>query len=127
LWGGACLDSLTLTNFGLPVVTGALSISFGADYADIFEVRGTDRPARGTDLPPVVGSGPVVTLRYVGLDGLERRTDVTFDGECAPVSLDGRGAVFEITLEPRESVSFSMNVACATGGRAPEVSPYAHA
>lgn len=124
LWNGSCLDSLTLTNFGMTGVGAVVSISFGADYADIFEVRGTERAGRGTDLPPTVGPGPVVILRYMGLDGVERRTDVAFSADPAPTTLESAGAVFEASLGPRESVSFSMSVACAAGGTTPAAWTY---
>ena len=48
-------------------------IEFDADYADIFEVRGTRRPARGQRLPAIV-EGDTVILGYRGLDQVVRRT-----------------------------------------------------
>ena len=51
----------------------SLALHFAADFADIFEVRGMKRQARGEDLPPEV-TGDRVVLGYRGLDGVVRRT-----------------------------------------------------
>ncbi len=55
-----------------------LHIELAADAADIFEVRGWDRPARGRQLPIAVRDDRV-TFRYDGLDGVRTRTHVAFD------------------------------------------------
>jgi len=57
-------------------VTSALLLD--ADGADIFEVRGYSRAARGR-LQPVEVDDAEVVFAYAGLDGLELRTTVVFD------------------------------------------------
>lgn len=55
-----------------------ITITFGSDFLDIFEVRGWERDARGeVDIPEVTKSG--VVLVYHGLDGVRRRTVITFE------------------------------------------------
>src|SRR5262249_53071792 len=54
LWQGVCYQQLRVKNHGLQPVATSLALHFAADYADIFEVRGMKRQARGTDLPPEV-------------------------------------------------------------------------
>src|SRR5664280_1654886 len=51
LWNGVCYQQLCVTNHALQSVTIAMSFRFGADFADIFEVRGMRRAARGLDSP----------------------------------------------------------------------------
>jgi glycogen debranching enzyme len=63
-----------------------VELELAADDADIFEVRGYPRRARGTLLPVAV-AGERVTFRYDGLDGVRRRTHLSFSeppGEVAP-------------------------------------------
>ena len=60
LWQGACYQQLRVKNHGLEPVETSLSLHFAADYADIFEVRGRKRQARGQDLPPEVTDDRVV-------------------------------------------------------------------
>src|SRR5271155_4260800 len=52
LWQGACYQQLRIKNYGLVSVATGLTLHFAADFADIFEVRGMKRQARGHDLAP---------------------------------------------------------------------------
>src|SRR5690606_15620465 len=54
LWDRECLQQIRVTNFGHDLVRVPLAIEFAADYVDIFEVRGLDRPRRGRMLPPEI-------------------------------------------------------------------------
>ena len=48
LRGGACYERFRLRRFGPLPAPIPLEIAFGADFADLFEVRGEHRPRRGT-------------------------------------------------------------------------------
>src|SRR4029079_2387014 len=43
LWDGVCYEHLRIRNYQSQAVTASLSLHFDADFADIFEVRGTPR------------------------------------------------------------------------------------
>jgi glycogen debranching enzyme len=77
LWDGACYQELRVTNYSLTEQEAELVLRFEADFADIFEVRGTRRERRGELVPPEALDG-TVTLSYRGLDGAERRTRILF-------------------------------------------------
>jgi glycogen debranching enzyme len=77
LWRGTCYQQLRVKNYGLEPVETSLSLYFRADYADIFEVGGRKRQARGQELPSEVTDDRVV-LGYRGLDGVMRRTLLQF-------------------------------------------------
>jgi glycogen debranching enzyme len=117
LWRGACYQELTVENHCRNDVAARLRVRCDADYADIFEIRGQPRKARGRDLPPRVEEA-ALTLGYVGLDSVERRTRFEFS-PTADVSSEG--AEFALLLAPRESVCFAITARCeragATGGR----------
>ena len=59
LWDGAAYQRLALRNHGDRPVNLRLRLSFGSDFADLFEVRGMRRPRRGraTSAVSAVGSG----------------------------------------------------------------------
>ena len=72
-----------------------VELELGFDGADIFEVRGYPRPARGRLLPVAVTEDRV-TFRYDGLDGIQRLTHLAFTEpalEVAPVRRIRRGRV----------------------------------
>lgn len=55
-----------------------LEMMFAADFRDVFEVRGTHRPARGR-LLGALRDGARLHLAYRGLDGVRRITRLAFD------------------------------------------------
>ena len=109
LWEGACHWRLRVTNHGTMPVHGSIQIRFRADFADIFEVRGMKRPARGRDLPVELAPGRAV-LGYVGLDGDRRRSLIRFTP--APVVLAVDRARFDLSIPgPHEEMVFDLAVA----------------
>ncbi|HEX7236817.1 MAG TPA: amylo-alpha-1,6-glucosidase [Gammaproteobacteria bacterium] len=98
LLDGACHERIRVHNYGGAPVEIAMSIECGADFADIFEVRGTLRARRGKQLPARV-EGAQLELGYEGLDGRVRRTLLEFDPPPTRLS-DGR-AEYALELPPR--------------------------
>jgi glycogen debranching enzyme len=118
---GGCYESLALRNYGLTPLTALFSIHFEADFADIFEVRGTKRKGKGTFLDDRVEGG-TVWLSYEGLDGLARRTRLEFSPE--PAELDGGCAVFHVTLPPKAETRIYLSIACELGPASPRILSY---
>ena len=114
LWKGACHERLRVSNYALEPVAIDLSVSFDADFADVFEVRGAKRERRGHALAPRIETGTVV-LAYRGLDEVVRRARLTFDPP--PVDLSGTRARFELHLPPRETVTLLVTIGCEVGDR----------
>ncbi len=98
LWAGWCSERIRMTNYTSRTLEIPLTIRFDADYRDIFEVRGKARERRGRLLPASVRDADV-TLGYEGLDGVERRTHLTFG--TRPDSLTESEAVFRVVIPPR--------------------------
>jgi glycogen debranching enzyme len=109
LWGGTLCDGVRIHNYGEERVHLQLHIACGADFADIFEVRGMSRPRRGTMLPIECGGG-TITLAYRGLDKRLRRTRLHFDP--APASLKAEGAIYEIDLGPQSAATYRWTIDC---------------
>jgi glycogen debranching enzyme len=109
LWEGACCERLALRNFSEVSVTLRLEIRFAADFADLFEVRGTQRARRGLRHPAQV-VGNAVALIYTGLDRLQRTTRLRFDPE--PSQLTADRAVYDLTIAPRGRCSLFLSIDC---------------
>jgi glycogen debranching enzyme len=105
----SCYQHLRLLNYGLQPICVSIVFQFDADFADIFEVRGTQRARRGDRLPDQV-DGDAAVLAYQGLDGVLRRTHVEFSPR--PERLTSGEAQFEVTLEPHEEKSIFSTVRC---------------
>jgi glycogen debranching enzyme len=124
LFEGACHWQLRVRNFGPSPADATISLRFRADFADIFEVRGMTRAARGRDETPEVSADRVV-LGYVGLDAQPRRTLLRFDPP--PDRLTADRARFDCSVLPHEEVVFVLAVACWRGEDAAEPPGFATA
>ncbi len=80
-------ERIELVNYGGREVVVPLTLRFGADFYDMFEVRGQTRGRRGLLLPTEVGAEQV-TFRYRGLDDILRTTALSFS--ITPVQLECR-------------------------------------
>jgi glycogen debranching enzyme len=118
---GGCYECLTLRNYGLIPLTTSFSLHFEADFADIFEVRGTKRQSKGHFLDDQVEAG-TVWLAYEGLDGVIRRTRLEFSPE--PAALDSGCAAFHVTLPPKGEAQFYLTVSCERGQSSSQPFPY---
>jgi glycogen debranching enzyme len=107
LWAGACHERIEVRNFGQEAVVLPISMRFTADFADIFEVRGMERPARGTVLEPSVEDGRIL-LAYDGLDGVRRTTTVAFSP--APDRIEPSAAGYALELPPGRSTTIELRI-----------------
>ena len=92
-------ELLRLFNYHDRRVVVELRLTFDADFADMFEVRGARRRRRGTRLAPKA-TEDTLTLAYYGLDEALRKTVVRF--EQPPARIEDTVAVFQMSLELRE-------------------------
>ena len=106
---GGSWQRLGVRSYALEPVELSLELAFGADFADIFEVRGVRRQRRGELLAPRL-DGDGVALGYRGLDGLTRRTLLRF--RPAPAALEAGRARFEIALPPGGTAVFELEIRC---------------
>jgi glycogen debranching enzyme len=98
IWNGACYERLIVRNFSDRHLSLRLTYRFASDFADLFEVRGEHRAARG-ESRAALQSDHSVTLRYLGLDKIERVTEIAFFP--APKTLTTARAAFDVSLKPR--------------------------
>ncbi|WP_420473417.1 glycogen debranching N-terminal domain-containing protein [Noviherbaspirillum sp. ST9] len=113
LWNNACYEHVRVVNYGLDPIEVTLSLEYGADYKDIFEVRGFSRERRGRMLDPQVSAREML-LGYCGVDGQERHTRITFDpvpDKIAPCRAD-----FRISLKPKAESHIYATIGCEPDG-----------
>jgi glycogen debranching enzyme len=124
LWQGCCHEKLRLRNYGLSPVKLGFSFQFQADFADIFEVRGTRRTRKGEFLEPIVQRDSVI-LAYRGLDGVVRRTRIQF--APAPRQLTASEARFELSLQPQQEATLVVTAAFESGAEEDPILSYEQA
>lgn len=130
---GGLFEEMQITNYNRNSVKLTFSLSFDADFMDLFEVRGFPRDKRGTLLrlipsgtqakgedqastpeeflvknPSSNASNPVpspkeITLAYLGLDGLLMESRIQFS-HSQPDYLKGYTAIWDLELEPRQTI-----------------------
>jgi glycogen debranching enzyme len=92
--GSVLEERVEVVNYAEEGVEVELDLELAADAADIFEVRGWVRAARGRHLPIAIQPDRV-TFRYDGLDDVRRGTHLVFSEPCAeavPVDPDVAGS-----------------------------------
>lgn len=117
---GACYERVAVHNYGQKTVEVGLSFTFGADYADIFEVRGQQRARRGTYFPEEFGTSSI-TLGYEGLDQVFRRTRI----QCSEPCVTGDSRIYvPIQCKPQNDVAFEINIVCQNGSPGSNLTNY---
>jgi glycogen debranching enzyme len=109
LWAATCHERIRLWNYSRGPVHVSLTFDIDADFADIFEVRGTPRERRGSLLDPVFRD-TMMRLGYRGLDGEDRWTILEWSEPAKTIT---PGAVrFEYDLAPHSSAALSVAIRC---------------
>jgi glycogen debranching enzyme len=112
LMNGVLCECLYLQNYGLERLQLELELLFSADFADIFELRGTERARHGQVLPPHVERG-CVRLPYHGLDDIRRETILEFTP--SPRHLGATSALFSLVLEAGSETTIETRSECQVG------------
>lgn len=123
---GACYEQISFYNFGADTCEFEASISFSADFKDIFEVRGIKRERRGEIFE--VSHLPENRLRisYAGLDNINRYTDVQLS--MKPDSWERYNqAIFSIKLEPQQRTMLEYSMLFLIGEKDGERLDFDHA
>lgn len=118
LWRDVCYEEFQIVNYGRAPVSIPFQLAIGADFADIFEVRGTRREKRGHRLEDRIESDSIL-LSYEGLDKVVRQTRVRCHPIPAQISSSALG--FEISLRPKQSAAVYLIVSCSTGASKPSI------
>jgi glycogen debranching enzyme len=104
-----CHERIHVRNFINEPLDIVLAIEFAADYADIFEVRGQQRPRRGRLLDPRTGAN-YISLGYEGLDGIERHTRLECNPE--PHTIGKSEIKLQVRLDAHSEQVFCVDISC---------------
>ncbi len=106
--GASCFERIRARNFSQDRQHVSLSIGFGADFRDIFEVRGRVRTARGhARMSQTTDS---LLFEYTALDDVLYSTKVRF--YPPPNRLTNGVAGYDFDLDPKESDEIAIEVCC---------------
>lgn len=97
LWEERLYERIRIFNYSRDVIQAPLVLEMGADFRDMFEVRGAKRARRGAIHPPQT-DGRSVRYCYEGLDAVERASVIAFSDP--PVRISDSKAEFVCTLDP---------------------------
>ena len=133
---GGLFEEIEISNYSTEAVSFELSVSFDADFIDLFEVRGFDRTQRGQllrQLPdhpiePSAESEPRFALRvsegtpvelvlaYLGLDNALLESRIQFLHH-QPDCFKGYTAIWQLQLESHETKILSYRLQMLSNGR----------
>jgi glycogen debranching enzyme len=120
LRGPSLYHRVTLRNYVRTPIDIEIDFFYGVDFADVFEVRGIRREHRGEMLPASI-DGDRVVLRYLGLDKVERTSELQFSS--APDAISEERATFKLHLETEQNRELEFRV---TAGESTRPSPIKH-
>jgi glycogen debranching enzyme len=113
-------ERVRLKSYHRQPISLRVTMTFGADFADIFEVRGLRRSERGRHAVPKADLAGAV-FAYQGTDDEFRQTRIAFDQP--PVNCEVRGervvAAWRFELEPGETQVVSFTVEPRVGAAEP--------
>jgi glycogen debranching enzyme len=107
LLDGGCFESIGVRNHAQAELDVTLTLLFACDYADVFEVRGTRRKARGSFSTPRVERDTVYSS-YTGLDGKRRGTVFRF--QPTPWELRDDSATFKLRIGAGQQATLSASI-----------------
>lgn len=105
---GSAFERLSVRNFDQSAHSFSIELTLGADFRDMFEVRGDKRERRGTHAQPRC-TPDGVEYRYTGLDDIERRTAISFAPK--PDFISDHKVRFDVSLAPGERKVFYTQIA----------------
>lgn len=108
--GRRLTQSFDVTSFSTEPVEVTLGLKLGADFRDMFEVRGLDRAERGV-LQPMQLTKRGAVLAYEGRDDIERITHATFTPAAHTTHADA--AFWRLTLLRGETQMLQITIEIA--------------
>ena len=109
---GVYYEEITLTNYSETKCKVELSLAFGADFKDLFEIRGTPRTLKPNKHEMHHNKDGIV-YEYLGRDDITRTTEIMFTGELRP-ALEHNLAKFDLELPPHQPQKIEYLIALRT-------------
>ncbi|MEZ0225777.1 MAG: glycogen debranching N-terminal domain-containing protein [Alphaproteobacteria bacterium] len=99
LWNDNLFEKIEVKNTGTSPATAELDYGFGADFKDLFEIRGWKRKEKGQIQPPEAAADGVA-FSHLGTDNVTRHAKFSFSGAT---KIDIDAAHFSLALKPGET------------------------
>jgi glycogen debranching enzyme len=111
-------DRYTFENFNRCPVEFTVEVSYGADFVDVFQVRGVARGEHGQYFEPVMESNGLI-FSYRGKDQVLRQTVVQMEPPPAEIKSERMCATarWELRLEPLRKSSMEITVTPCVEGK----------
>lgn len=109
----AFYEELKCMNYGEQACQFTLTLTFGADFKDIFEIRGLTRKVKPNDTYCNSKEDRIV-FNYLGLDGLQRESNIIFTSEAA-FYIISNSIHFKLILPPKQHVLINYTIYFKTG------------
>lgn len=106
-------EEIICNNYGEKSCSFGIGIAFGADFKDIFEIRGTKRKLKPNPVQ-YKSAKYSYTMTNLGLDDLERSAVIKFHSKT-PCAFKNNEALFKVTITPGSSVSIQYFIHFKTG------------
>ncbi|HSU51316.1 MAG TPA: amylo-alpha-1,6-glucosidase [Segetibacter sp.] len=97
---GIYFEEINVVNYSEKACRFELSISFGADFSDIFEIRGTRRDVTAPKAKLTCTDNKII-FDYTGLDEIHRQTEIAFKKETK-YTINKNTVVFPLKLDCQE-------------------------
>jgi glycogen debranching enzyme len=108
---GDLFERIRIKNYNPFDVTLEVRLTFGADFADIFDVRGMTHRHSGGSYPPTV-NGSAIEFVHEGRDHVRRITRIGFGIDPDRIDVEGAlaTAVFRLHLDPYQTRLVAVSV-----------------
>lgn len=119
---GGLFEEIKVSNYSTSPIQFELSLSFDADFVDLFEVRGRGREQRGQILraiaqkPAEPEDTQALILAYQGLDQMIMESQIQFANRI-PDMLEGYTAIWQLDLASHETQTLGYRLQPLTNDR----------
>ncbi|MFW0884386.1 glycogen debranching N-terminal domain-containing protein [Candidatus Acidulodesulfobacterium sp. H_13] len=124
LFKNGLYEHIKLFNYGQVDVKIPYHLHFDADFADIFEIRGSKRENHGKHLKTVTNDS-FVELAYEGLDKIVRKTKIEFSPY--PTILSESTAFFDLFLASKEEFDIYITTSFIIEDEQPDIANLSYA
>ena len=114
---GAYFEEILFVNYGDLTCTINISLSFGGDFSDIFEIRGMKRNVV-RNKSSVEQNDQTIFFNYTGLDNIDRTTEIIFPEN---INVHNNIATLSLSLPPQaqQQISYSIFFKISNQKKAP--------
>lgn len=110
---GVYYEEINIMNYGETDCSFELSIGFGAEFKDLFEIRGIPRTLQ-PNKPQLYHNKNGIVYEYHGLDNITRSTSIIFLEDLTP-EFEHNTARFNLKLSPQQKQTINYLIAFKTG------------